>query len=239
MRRSVIGFVIVVAFAFIPVAVFAAPDAQAEQEWERAYPLLQQRQISTALPLLFDAAKRGHPRAQATLGNLYHQGIGVPQDDTKAMQWYALAAAQGHAVAEYSLGNGYMLGIGGLPVDQVKATALFEASAQQGFDDAQQAVAMSYEMGRGIPRDRQKAIYWLNQAAAQGDDASAGMAKILRNPHTPIFANEDQLQGFVNSVMMYCGFGRVPQRRPDLEAQNPGYEVWEHTAPNYRDTYCN
>jgi TPR repeat protein len=38
-------------------------------------------------------------------GICYSQGQGVAQDESKAAQWYAAAAAQGHAKAHYNLGN--------------------------------------------------------------------------------------------------------------------------------------
>jgi TPR repeat protein len=148
-----------------------------------------------------------------------------------------MAAAQGHRFAEYSLGNGYMLGLGGLPVDQQRATKLFEASAEQGLVDAQEATAMSYELGRGTAHDRDRALYWLDQAAARGDFYAQGFAKILRNPNTPRFADTDQVEGFVYQVFQYCWRGQFPVRRPDLD--RPGIEVWEHMPYNWRNTYCN
>jgi TPR repeat protein len=214
----------------------SAADANSEDLWRQADALMQRNQYRAAMPVLLRAAQMGNARAQATLGNIYHGAKGVPKDDTEAMRWYALAAAQGHRFAQYSLGNGYMLGIGGLPVDQARATALFEASARQGLTDAQEATAMSYELGRGTSRDRQRSIYWLDQASATGDVYARGFAKILRNPHTPVFSNLNQVEGFVTSVFQYCWHDQFPVRRPDLDS--PGIEVWSHFAPNWRDSYC-
>jgi len=229
--------VILAALGAAPAPASAAGDAQAEQLWQQADALMQRNQYPAALPLLQQAAGLGHARAQTTLGNIFHGAKGVPKDDTKAMFWYAKGAAQGHRFAQYSLANGYMLGLGGLPVDQVQATVLFEASAQQGLVDAQEAIAMSYELGRGTPHNRPRALAWLDQANRQGDFFAGGMAKILRNPNTPVFANGDALQNFITAVFSYCWRDRFPHRRPDLDS--PGYHVWEHFAPNYRDTYCN
>jgi TPR repeat protein len=215
----------------------AAADAQSEQLWQQADALVKRSQYQQALPILLEAARRGHPRAQTTLGNLYHAGKpGIAQDDTTAMKWYALGAAQGHRFAQYSLANGYMLGIGGLMQDQAKATQLFEASAQQGLTDAQEAIAMSYELGRGTQRNRARAVYWLDQAARQGDVYAQGFAKILRNPNTPQFRSINDVEGFVTGVFQYCWHDQFPRRRPDLDT--PGYQVWQHMAPNWRDSYC-
>jgi TPR repeat protein len=201
---------------------------------------LKGHQQAAAAPIFAYLQKRatgGDATAQSMLGNMYHDGRGVPQNDATAMAWYAKSAAQGHAYAQYSLGNGYMLGIGGLPQDQAKATQLFVAAAQKGLADAQEAAAVSYELGRGTSRNRAQAIYWLDQAAKQGDIYSAGFAKILRNPNTPAFHNDNEVENFVESVFQYCWHDRFPERRPDLES--PGYHVWQSLAPNWRDSYCN
>ena len=48
----------------IAVPALAAADAQSEALWQRADALMQHNQYQQALPLLLDAAERGHPRAQ-------------------------------------------------------------------------------------------------------------------------------------------------------------------------------
>jgi TPR repeat protein len=197
----------------------------------------QQAVVAPVLAYLVKLGQAGDANAQSLLGDMYHDGRGVAKNDMTAMQWYAKSAAQGHAYAEYSLGNGYMLGIGGLREDQTKATALFAAAAEKGLVDAQEAAAMSYEMGRGVPKDRAKAVYWAEKAAAQGDVFAGGFAKVLRNPHTPVFRSYGEAEGFFTAVFQYCWHDRFPVRRPDLD--RPGYEVWQHFAPNWRDTYCN
>ena len=50
-------------------------------------------------------AEAGDADAQFTLGGMYADGTGVPQDDAEAVRWYRLAAAQGLAFAQYSLGR--------------------------------------------------------------------------------------------------------------------------------------
>ena len=41
------------------------------------------------------AAEQGDAAAQHTLGIMYANGLGVPQDDAEAVRWYRLAAEQG------------------------------------------------------------------------------------------------------------------------------------------------
>ena len=45
-------------------------------------------------------AEAGDADAQHSLGNMYHYGLGIPQDDVEAGRWYRLAAEQGVARAQ-------------------------------------------------------------------------------------------------------------------------------------------
>ena len=45
-------------------------------------------------------AEQGDAAAQNSLGVMYDQGRGVPQDDVEAVRWYRRAAAQGLASAK-------------------------------------------------------------------------------------------------------------------------------------------
>ncbi|MEO5354361.1 MAG: sel1 repeat family protein, partial [Magnetococcus sp. XQGC-1] len=53
------------------------------------------------------AAEGGDPIAQTTMGALYRHGIGVPQSDKDAAQWYLKAANQGDAGAQTVVGVMY------------------------------------------------------------------------------------------------------------------------------------
>ena len=73
-------------------------------------------------------ADQGDAVAQVNLGRIYHDGRGVPQDDTAAVQWYRLAADQGLAVAQVNLGSMYEDGRG-VPQDYVQAHMWYNLSA--------------------------------------------------------------------------------------------------------------
>ena len=63
---------------------------------------------------------QGHANAQYSLGLMYEDGEGVPQDYSNAMEWYLKAANQGHAKAQHKLGGMYGNGRG-VPEDYSKA----------------------------------------------------------------------------------------------------------------------
>ena len=58
------------------------------------------------------AAEQGNAGAKYSLGVLYSNGHGMPQNDREAAAWYRLAADQKHAEAQYALARCYEQGRG-------------------------------------------------------------------------------------------------------------------------------
>jgi len=79
-------------------------------ESEAGYAAYQKADYKTALRLLRPLADQGDPRAETTLGVMYDEGHGVPQDDAEALKWYRRAAEQGYAQAQFNLGVMYARG---------------------------------------------------------------------------------------------------------------------------------
>ena len=202
MRASALQFARHAALVFGIIAsgtlAATAQSGSAEAAWQQAVQYIDANDYRDAIPLLTRAANAGHPRAQATLGLAYLQAQGVPHDDRRAAFWLQRAAAQGHRAAEYQLGSMYEEGLGGLPHNDAIAARYYLRSAQQGFPEAQFALGLSYEFGEGVPRARQTAVYWLYQAAAQGDGRARWIGDWLRNPQTPQFGNEAQLSAYIS-----------------------------------------
>ncbi len=106
-------------------------------------------------------------KAQATLGFLYGEGLGVPQDYTEAVRWYRKAADQGEAYAQNKLGNRYRLGQG-VPQDHVEAVTWYRLAAEQGHAGAQNNLGVMYDDGKGVLQDYAEAVKWYRLAAEQG-----------------------------------------------------------------------
>ena len=75
---------------------------------------------ATALKLLGPLAKQGDPAAQSSIGFMYQNGLGVPQDQNQAAAWFHEAAEHGYAPAMVNLGAMYDAGIG-VPRDNIEA----------------------------------------------------------------------------------------------------------------------
>ena len=58
------------------------------------------------------AAHAGHSGAQAHMGALYYNGLGVLQDDRTALCWYARSAVQGNLMGALGLATIYLRGRG-------------------------------------------------------------------------------------------------------------------------------
>ena len=82
------------------------------------------------------------------------------------------------------------------------AAALIRLAADQQLGVAENELGMLYELGEGVPRDRQQAVYWLRKAGSQGDGRAQWIADWLANPiNLPHFANEMQLATYIDTQM--------------------------------------
>jgi TPR repeat protein len=89
----------------------------------------------TALKEWRPLAEQGNAKAQVSLGIMYSQGQGVPQDYVQSAKWVRLAAEQGDASAQFNLGRMYFEGLG-VPHDFVLALMWTNLAAAQGNEAA-------------------------------------------------------------------------------------------------------
>jgi phosphate/sulfate permease len=131
------------------------------------------------------------------LGEMYRDGLGVPQDDKKAVQLFRNAADKKVAAAQMNLAA--MVSEGrGTPRNQQVAedllrkagtnrttvsflhskpknvgsnsadfAALTRERAEAGFSESQNQLAILYLEGRGVPASDEQAVIWLKRAAEQ------------------------------------------------------------------------
>ncbi len=113
-----------------------------------------------------EAAGQGSGLAQYTLGGMYSNGEGVPQDYAVAVKWFRKAAGQGYAPAQFMLGRMYSFGQG-VPEDFAEALKWLRKAADQGDADAQYNLGLMYAIGKGVPQDYVLAYMWLNLASTR------------------------------------------------------------------------
>jgi hypothetical protein len=122
---------------------------------------------TTAMAELRPLADAGDARAQFYLGEIYEGGLGVAQNDAKALEWYRRAAEQGLAKAQYHLGLLYEIG-GNVPRDYATAAAWHRRAAEQDYSPAQSSLARLYLSGLGTEPDLVQAHVWSNLAVLSG-----------------------------------------------------------------------
>ena len=120
-----------------------------------------------ALLLWRPLAEQGEAKAQFSLGSMYDEGKGVPQDFDQAATWFRKAADQGYAAAQNGLGRLSVLGRGA-PKDFEQAAAWFRKAADQGYASAQFNLANMYRSGKGVPQDDAQAAAWFSQGRRPG-----------------------------------------------------------------------
>lgn len=125
----------------------------------------------TLFAILLADAENGQPEAMLTVGTLYEQGIGVPRNLTKALEWYSKAANAGERTAWMRLGVCYEIGIG-TATNMNKALAAYTRSADLGLAVAQHKLARIYLRGHGVVKDENKGLDLLFKAADGGEPAA-------------------------------------------------------------------
>jgi TPR repeat protein len=151
----------------------SAPENKAElDKWSRTKYARHCERSKEATKWFRMAAERGHARAQFLLGELYDNGIGVPEDIAEAVQWYRKAAEQGNADAQTQLGQCYLEG-DHVPKDVVEAIKWIHNAAVQGHLFGQIKLGQFYKNGQDIARDYCEAYKWFKLAANNAEDVNA------------------------------------------------------------------
>jgi TPR repeat protein len=140
------------------------------------------------LSLLLSACER--PRSPAHSDGLKHSvsaGLDAYRAGNleEAKREWRPAADQGNASAAYYLGVLANEGPGG---DAGEAFHWFLTASEKGHPEAQYNLALAYERGLGVTRNRQQALRWLNKSAKAGNADAQYMLGLLlldRGPTRP------------------------------------------------------
>ena len=117
-RRFVIVSALVAVLVGASVSIVAEARADALADGQAAW---DKGEFEKSMSILMPLAEAGVAEAQLTVGVMYWNGQGVPENAQEAVRWFRLAADQGLADAYYSLGQQYSLGGGGMERDRAEA----------------------------------------------------------------------------------------------------------------------
>lgn len=113
-------------------------------------------------------AATGDPAAASELGAMYANGNGVPQNYTKAIEYYQIAADAGDAYSLYCLGYCYLYGLGG-EENHNKGIELLDAAAARDIPEANEHMGWLYFRNQYRPSDHQRSFSYMKKAADLGD----------------------------------------------------------------------
>jgi TPR repeat protein len=126
-------------------------------------------------PWIQAAAEQGLVEAQAILGQMLLDGVGVPRDPAAGFAWFKRAAQADHLMSINMVGRCYENGWG-TARDEVVAAYWFRLAAERGLDWGMYNHAHMLRDGRGgVAQDRAAALAWYRRAADMGHAKSIGV----------------------------------------------------------------
>ena len=120
----------IIACLFLPLTILTSTAYAAD--FDAGLVAYKKNDYATAIQEWRPLANQGDVDAQLSLGAMYENGRGMPQDEKEAVRWYRLAAAQGNAPSQFNLGLMYANGRGVLQDDKEAVKWLRLAAVQGG-----------------------------------------------------------------------------------------------------------
>ena len=148
-----------------------------------AYGYFQRGLYLSALAAATDLAETGDGAAQALIGELYRQGLGVVKDQKIAFSWFKLGADNNNREAAFQLGFMHLDGIG-TEQNKQEAARYFSIAAEQNHVLGLYNVGLMRLTGEVLEKDLTIAADHLLRAAKLGNhDAQFAMGELYREGH--------------------------------------------------------
>jgi TPR repeat protein len=126
------------------------------------------------------AAEAGHSDAQFELYVYLSKGLGCTVDEAEALQWNIKAAEQGQNRAQYNMGAFYAMGTNAMPLDMSKALEWYQKASDAGNSQATITLGTMFYTGRGIPRNKERGLLYLQRASEQDVSFASRVKKYIR-----------------------------------------------------------
>jgi TPR repeat protein len=170
-------------------------------------------------PSSFERAKRearnGSPESQFALGLHYEEGRGVDRDLEEALRLYEKAASQGYRDAQFRMSS--ILAEDPERANQANFFPWARREADLGAPDAQYALGLRYDDGRGVRRDKELAVLWYRKAADQGHIEAQQALGGIYDKGRGVPENSEEAQEHISEISA------------DVDEKPPVPNVWELT----------
>jgi len=134
---------------------------------------------ATAFKELAPLAKKGDPRAQHILGQMYRHGNGVEADVVTGTSWIHSAAKMGFAPAQYDLGV-IFLNMAVTKGHFAKADKWLTEASRQGHLEAQYRLGKMYRDGVGVEANDVRALVLFTAAGKKIADVRGARAQLIK-----------------------------------------------------------
>ena len=152
MKRIILGLVVLTGILF-------------SGTYEDAVQAYKAGDIEKAKVLFIKASEEGNPDGQLVLGTVY---LSEKKFD-EAYKYLEMSAKQGNTQAQFLLGSNYANGVG-VKKNYAKAIKYLEQAEDKGGSKVSLMLGLLYVMGgNGIQQDDNKAYYYWNKSAKQGN----------------------------------------------------------------------
>ena len=141
-------------------------------EFTMRSPLVKEQLTDKINNVLLPACEEGNQDAIHWMFVAYANGLGVEQDEDKALEYLKILAEYGYPDMQCELGKWYETVDWGTRKEEMNREAVkwFAKAAEQGNVEAMYCLGECYRDGSGVDEDQKKAVEWFTKAAKQGHE---------------------------------------------------------------------
>lgn len=146
--------------------------------------------------VLLPACEEGNQDAIHWMFVAYANGLGVEQDEDKALEYLKILAEYGYPDMQCELGKWYETVDWGTRKEEMNREAVkwFAKAAERGNVEAMYYLGECYRDGSGVDEDQKKAVEWFTKAAKQGhEEAKAELEFYNRREGEKAFEEDEFL----------------------------------------------
>lgn len=158
----------------------------------------------------------GHPHIQNNIGLLYKI---YKKDFDEAERWYMRSADQDYVVALNNLGCLFQR-----KKEYAKMNEYYLLASYKGYSGAQNGLGYSYQHGRGLTQDYERAIYWFSKATTQRHGSATRSLGIMYDHGHGVPQNREEARRLYLKAIEYG----------DIMVYNDiGFSYENDISPNY------